>query len=61
MGTLLKFNPMTHLMNAYHGLLFHGEVRIGDGLLGTFIVALVALSLGSFVFERLRDTLAEEL
>ncbi len=61
MGTLLKFNPMTHLMNAYQGLLFHGEIRIGDGLLGTFIVSLVALSLGAFVFDRLRDTLAEEV
>ena len=52
---------MTHLMNAYQGLLFHGEIRIGDGLLGTFIVALAALSLGAFVFDRLRDTLAEEV
>ena len=52
---------MTHLMNAYQGLLFHGEIRIGHGLLGTFLVALLAFALGAFVFNRLRDTLAEEV
>jgi lipopolysaccharide transport system permease protein len=58
---VLRFNPMTHVMKAYHDLLFDGVPRFQRGLGLAAIAALVALALGAFLFERLRDTLAEEV
>jgi len=58
---VLRFNPMTHVMKAYHDLLFEGVARFQRGLGLAGIAALVALALGAFLFDRLRDTLAEEV
>jgi len=61
MVQVLRLNPMTHLMKAYHDLLFSGEAVLHRGLAGTAVVAVLALWAGAFLFERLRDTLAEEV
>lgn len=61
MAKALRFNPMTHLMKAYHDLLFNGEAVLHRGLAATAVVAVLALAVGAFLFERLRDTLAEEV
>jgi len=58
---VLRFNPMTHVMKAYHDLLFDGVMRLQRGLALSAVAAIVALALGAFLFERLRDTLAEEV
>jgi ABC-type polysaccharide/polyol phosphate export permease len=61
MRTALRLNPMTHVLNAYHDLLFGNILRIRSGLAGSAIAALILLALGAFLFDRLRDTLAEEV
>lgn len=58
---LLRLNPMTHVLVSYQETLFHGAFRHGRGLLAATFVALVAFALGAFLFERLRDTFAEEV
>jgi ABC-type polysaccharide/polyol phosphate export permease len=58
---VLRFNPMAHAMAAYHELLFYGRFEHLRGLAVAAAVALAAFVLGAFVFERLRDTLAEEV
>lgn len=58
---LLRVNPLTPFVVAYQDVLFFGRLpNLSDTLL---IVAysLGALALGFFVFERLRDTLAEAI
>jgi lipopolysaccharide transport system permease protein len=63
-GTLrkaLRLNPMTHVMVSYQEILFHGSFGHGPGLLRAFVVAVVLLVVGLFLFDRLRDTLAEEV
>jgi lipopolysaccharide transport system permease protein len=57
----LRFNPLTHVFVTYHDLLFRGCFEHLKGLCGAAIVALLVLVVGLFVFDRLRDTLAEEV
>jgi ABC-type polysaccharide/polyol phosphate export permease len=58
---LLRLNPMTHLLVAYQEALFHGSFRHVRGLLAAGAVAVATFALGAFLFDRLRDTLAEEV
>jgi ABC-type polysaccharide/polyol phosphate export permease len=59
--TLLRLNPMTHVLTSYQELLFHGSARVSRGLLLALLCGLLALAAGLFVFDRLRDTLPEEV
>jgi ABC-type polysaccharide/polyol phosphate export permease len=58
---VLRLNPMTHLLVSYQQMLFHGEFDHWRGLAATAGVALLAFALGAWLFDRLRDTLAEEV
>jgi lipopolysaccharide transport system permease protein len=58
----LKLNPFTHLAAAYQEVLyFPGPFVPGRGFLALAGVSLLVLATGFFVFDRLRDTLAEEV
>jgi lipopolysaccharide transport system permease protein len=58
---LLQLNPFTHIALAYQEVLFRPGPYVGwRRLLLTGGVAVVTLAFGYFVFDRLRDTLAEE-
>jgi homopolymeric O-antigen transport system permease protein len=57
----LRFNPMSHVAVSYQQMLFHGHFDHWRGLAISSLVALVAFALGAFFFDRLRDTLAEEV
>jgi ABC-type polysaccharide/polyol phosphate export permease len=57
----LRLNPMTHVLVSYQEVLFHGSFRHARGLLAAAIVAVFVFALGGFLFDRLRDTLAEEV
>jgi lipopolysaccharide transport system permease protein len=59
--TLLRLNPMTHVIVSYQQLLFDGVVHVSRGLLASVLCGALAYAAGAFVFERLRDTLAEEV
>ncbi len=61
MRQLLRFNPMTHVVVAYQETLFQGTFRHWRGLAASAVVALVVFALGAWLFDRLRDTLAEEV
>jgi len=58
---LLRLNPMTHLVVAYQEALFFGEFHHYRGLALAALAAVLAFAAGAFLFERLRDTLAEEV
>lgn len=59
--TLLRINPMSHLLVSYQQMLFEGHFDHWPGLFATAVVAALAFALGAFLFDRLRDTLAEEV
>ena len=59
---LLNLNPFTHLAVAYQEVLFKsGPFTEWPRLLAVAAGSLVVLALGYVVFDRLRDTLAEEV
>jgi ABC-type polysaccharide/polyol phosphate export permease len=59
---LLALNPMTHVMVAYQSVLFlEGPFDDWPALLWLGALSLVLLAIAYFVFDRLRDTLAEEV
>jgi ABC-type polysaccharide/polyol phosphate export permease len=58
---VLRFNPMTHIALAYQDVLFHGGLASGWGLAAALLAGIVAFAVGGFVFDRLRDTLPEEV
>jgi ABC-type polysaccharide/polyol phosphate export permease len=61
MKALLRLNPMTHVVYSYQQMLFEGRFDHVRGLLLAGVAALLAFALGAFLFDRLRDTLAEEV
>jgi ABC-type polysaccharide/polyol phosphate export permease len=61
MHEVLKLNPMTHIIVSYQQMLFFGTFTHFRGLTVTAIVAILTFWLGAFLFDRLRDTLAEEV
>jgi ABC-type polysaccharide/polyol phosphate export permease len=61
-GQLLKYNPFTHLAITYQEILFfRGPVGHLKWLLVLGAMAVVFFLFGYFVFDRLRDTFAEEV
>ena len=59
---VLELNPFTHIAVAYQEVLFRPGPFTGWGrLLSVGGVSVVILAFGYFVFDRLRDTLAEEV
>jgi lipopolysaccharide transport system permease protein len=61
-GKLLKFNPFTHLAISYQEILFfNGPVGHLPLLLVLGVISVVFFLFGYWVFDRLRDTFAEEV
>ena len=61
-ATLLKLNPFTHLAISYQEILFFaGPVGHLKWLLVLGAISIVFFLFGYFVFDRLRDTFAEEV
>jgi lipopolysaccharide transport system permease protein len=59
---ILNMNPMTHLIITYQEILyFKGPVGHGTLLLAVGAASIVFFLFGYFVFDRLRDTFAEEV
>jgi ABC-type polysaccharide/polyol phosphate export permease len=59
---LLKLNPFTHLAITYQEILFFdGPVGHLKWLLVLGAISIVFFLFGYFVFDRLRDTFAEEV
>jgi lipopolysaccharide transport system permease protein len=57
----LRLNPMTHVIVMYQQVLFYGHIDHWRGLFLALLVGLAAFALGAFLFDRLRDTLPEEV
>src|SRR5207237_1360580 len=59
---LLNLNPFTHLAVAYQEVLFRpGPFAQVNRLIAVAVASIVVFLAGYFVFDRLRDTLAEEV
>jgi ABC-type polysaccharide/polyol phosphate export permease len=61
MHDMLLLNPMTHVIVSYQQVLFYGDFTHVRGLTCAAIVAILTFWLGAFLFDRLRDTFAEEV
>ena len=59
--TFLRFNPMSHILVSYQQILFDGNFHHWQGLGLAALAAVSTFAFGAFLFERLRDTLAEEV
>lgn len=58
---LLELNPMTHVIEAYHASIFNGELIQWRRFGVTGLVAVLTFLVGYWVFDRLRDSFAEEV
>jgi ABC-type polysaccharide/polyol phosphate export permease len=61
MQAVLRFNPMTHVVVSYQQTLFEGRFDHWRGLGGAAVAAVLTYAVGAWLFDRLRDTLAEEV
>jgi len=59
--TALRLNPMSHVVVSVQQMLFDGHFDHWQGLGLSALVATVVFAVGAFFFDRLRDTLAEEV
>ena len=59
--TLLELNPMTHVIEGYHAAIFTGELIQWKRFGVTGLVAVATFAVGYWVFDRLRDSFAEEV
>lgn len=58
---VLYFNPMSYITDSYHQTIFYGQPPNLRHLLYIFVGSLLLFLVGYFVFDRLRDTFAEEV
>ena len=58
---LFRFNPLSHLMVAYQHILYFGIPLGARPFLATAASAVICFVVGYFLFDRLRDTLADEV
>jgi ABC-type polysaccharide/polyol phosphate export permease len=58
---VLVLNPMSYLMDSYHQSIFHGQPPDLQHLGIVFAFSVFVFFTGYFVFDRLRDTFAEEV
>ncbi len=58
---MLNLNPMTHIIEGYHYCLYYGELFHWKRLGVTFLVSLIFFVVGYMIFDRLRDSFAEEV
>jgi ABC-type polysaccharide/polyol phosphate export permease len=52
---------MAHILVSYQEMFFVGSFTHAPGLLAAAGASVVMFGVGAFLFERLRDTLAEEV
>ncbi len=57
----MDLNPMTHIMWNYQNCVFYGEMIRWKRLGVTFLLSLVLLFIGYYVFDKLRDSFPEEV
>jgi lipopolysaccharide transport system permease protein len=57
----LRLNPMTPFASSYQAIFFHGRPPQQVDVALMLLYAVVSLAAGAFVFDRLRDTLAEAI
>jgi len=58
---LLRLNPMTSFVVAYQDVVFYGKLPAWSDTFLVIAYSLASAGLGFFVFDRLRDTLAEAI
>ncbi len=58
---VLYINPLSYVMDGYHQAIFYGNMPDWRHLLTVFGGSLLSFFVGYFVFDRLRDTFAEEV
>ncbi len=57
----MNLNPMTHIMQGYQNSVFFGEMIRWKKLGVTFLISVVFLFIGYYLFDKLRDSFPEEV
>lgn len=58
---LISYNPMVPVINAFRDILLYGNAPDWFSLSYSFIVGIVVLIVGTFIFRKFERTFAEEL
>ena len=58
---IFKANPMAHVIEAYHSVLYWKRMPTEKGFLYATVFAVIMLMLGEWIFAKLNDNFAEEL
>ncbi len=58
---IFKVNPMAHVIEAYHSVLYWKTMPTGKGFLYSTVFAFLILMIGECIFAKLNDNFAEEL
>ena len=61
LGSIFRLNPFAALLNAYRGILMHGQWPDARPMLTLCLIGLVILAVGSMTFARARNRFVEEL
>ena len=57
----MDLNPMTHIMRGYQNCVYFGEMIRWKKLGVTFLVSVIFLFIGYYIFDKLRDSFPEEV
>ena len=58
---ILKYNPMTYIINAYRDIFFNQVKPDLIGLSNLFLIAITVCIIGRIIFNRLQKSFAEQL
>ena len=58
---IFNLNPMTNIVTAYRDIMYRGTVPQLETLVGAVLMAAVFLTIGFFLFSRLKRRFAEEM
>ncbi len=58
---IMRFNPMGHIIISYQQMLLFGHFDHWRGLAAALVAGIITFGIGAFVFDRLRDTLSEDV
>ena len=57
----MKLNPMTHIINAYRDIFYYQQMPDFQSLGILFVLSMILLIIGYFLFKKLQKGFAEEL
>ena len=58
---IMQLNPMTHIINAYRDIFYYQQMPNMRNLVILFVISVILMVIGYFIFKKLQKGFAEEL